>query len=282
MLIRPPAARHTMGLFSGSAKHSKGAPAGLVTVSRSDPIATVRINNAAHDNVFTSKLVADMTSAFESISREDTVRCVVLAAEGMHFSAGPSLREMAEFSKSDAQKYWRAGKRLTDVIEEARQPVVCAIQGKCVSVGLSVALACDMRLAAENAMLSFPDIRHIQLVPGWGATQRLVHMIGSQAAKYLLITGAVVSAENARDKYGMIHDVVPMARLDSEARELAGMISGAELEPLVQLKNAINSGIDVEYGTAVKMEEQAWLNSWDVSGRRDIMQDAIDRLNHSK
>ncbi len=271
-----------MGLFSGPAKPSTGAPAGLVTVSRTDPVATIRINNAAHKNVFTSGLTAELTDAFEAISAEDDVRCIVLAAEGVHFSAGPSLQEMKSFEKSDAQKYWRAGRRLTDAIEGARQPVVCAIRGNCLSVGLAAALACDLRLAAADASLAFPDIRHVQLVPGWGATQRLVHMIGSQAAKYLLITGARVSAEEARDKYGMVHAVFPAARLDSEARELAGMIAGAELEPLVQLKHCINSGIDVEYGTAVKMEEQSWLNSWDVPGRQDIIQKALDRLGDSR
>ena len=127
-----------MGLFK-QRRHVRDTPSGLVTVSRSDPIAIIRINNAAHTNVLTKNLVSELTAAFVAISAD-----------------------------------WRAGKHLTDVIEEARQPVICAIQGSCVSVGLAVALACDIRLAAENARLSFPDVRHIQLVPGWGATQRLV------------------------------------------------------------------------------------------------------------
>ena len=266
-----------MGLFS-QRKPARDAPAGLVTVSRSDPVTVIRVNNAAHTNVFTRSLVSELTAAFESISAEDGVGCVILAAEGVHFSAGPSLPELASFTRSDAQKYWRAGKRLTDAIEEARQPVVCAIQGSCVSVGLSVALACDIRLAAGNARLSFPDIQHIQLVPGWGATQRLVHTIGSQDAKYLLITGAGLSAEDARG-YGLVHAVVPAGRLESEAREMAARIAATPLSVLEQVKAATNGGVDVEYGTAMRIEEQAWLASWDLPNRKDIISDAMHRLN---
>ena len=266
-----------MGLFH-TRKQTRDAPAGLVTVSRSDPVAIIRINNAAHTNVFTRSLVSELTAAFEAISAEDDVRCVILAAEGVHFSAGPSLPELASFTKSDAQKYWRAGKRLTDAIEEARQPVVCAIHGSCVSVGLAVALACDIRLAAENARLAFPDIQHIQLVPGWGATQRLVHIIGSQDAKYLLVTGVGLGAEDARG-YGLVHAVVPSGRLESEAREMAVRIAATPLSVLEQVKNAINGGVDVEYGTAMRIEEQAWLASWDLPNRKDIINDAMHRLN---
>ncbi len=265
----------------GAKTQKRGAPAGLVTVSRDDPTAIVRINNAAHANVFTTNVVRELTHAFEGLTAENSVKCIILAAEGVHFSAGPSLPELAEFTKEDAQRYWRAGKRLTDSIEAARQPVICAIQGNCVSVGLSVALACDIRMAAGNARLSFPDILHIHLVPGWGATQRLVHMIGSQDAKYLLITGAAITAEDAQEKYGLLHKVVPIAQLESEARELAKKISNTPLGVLEQVKHAVNSGVDVEYGTAIKIEEQAWLASWDVEDRKTIINDAIKRLNMS-
>ena len=265
-------------MFPRSNRAGRDAPVGLVTTAISECIATIRINNAAHTNVLTNNLVTELTAAFESISVKDTVRCVVLAAEGVHFSGGPSLPELAKFTKSDAQRYWRAGKRLTDAIEEARQPVICAIQGSCVSVGLAVALACDIRIAASDAMLSFPDIQHIQLVPGWGATQRLVHMIGSQDAKYLLITGLGLRAEDAR-RYGLVHDVVPVSRLGTEARELAARIAVSPLDVLEQVKHTINSGVDVEYGTAMRIEEHAWLASWDVPSRKEIINKAIRRLN---
>lgn len=268
-----------MGLFQSKKPSSAGrAPTGLVTTAHDGTVAIVRINNAAHANVVTNKLIEDLTVAFESINSNDDVRAVVLAAEGMHFSAGPALSEMAAFTPSAAQNYWRAGRRLTDVIENARQPVVCAIQGSCLSVGLSIALACDFLLAAENARLAFPDIPHIQLVPGFGATQRLAHMIGSQAAKYLLITGTPLSAEDAR-KHGLVYDVVPADRLESEAREMATKLAASPLVPLEKVKHSVNSGIDVEYGTAMHIEERDWMDSWDVPGRVDIIKDAQHRLN---
>ena len=272
-----------MGLLSRKSSKSGGdAPSGLVTTSITERVAVIRINNAAHTNVFTSNLVSDLTAAFEAISGNDDVGCVVLSAEGVHFSAGPSLAELAGFTKSDAQTYWRAGKRLTDAIEGARQPVVCAIQGSCVSVGLAVALACDIRLAADNAMLSFPDIRHIQLVPGWGATQRLTHMIGSQEAKYLLITGAPLNAEEAKRR-GLVHDVSTPTQLDADAREMAVRIAAsAPLVVLEQTKHTVDGGVDVEYGTAMRIEEQAYLTSWDIETRKDVLSDAQRRLNDGK
>ena len=119
---------------------------------------------------------------------------------------------------------------------------------------------------------------HIQLVPGWGATQRLVHTIGSQDAKYLLITGAGISAEDARG-YGLVHDVVPAGQLESNAREMATNIAATPLDVLEHVKTSINGGVDVEYGTAMRIEEQAWLASWDMPNRKDIINAAIQRLN---
>lgn len=266
-----------MGLFNTN-KPTADTPTGLVTTSKSDSIAMIRINNAAHSNVFTRNMVDQLTTAFETISADDDTRCVVLAAEGVHFSAGPSLIELASFTVSDAQKYWRAGRRLTDAIWEARQPVICAIQGSCVSVGLAVALACDIRIAAGNARLSFPDVSHIQLVPGWGATQRLVHTIGTQDAKFMLITGAALNAEEAHE-YRLVHGVVSIPELETEAREMAKRVAAAPLHVLERVKQAINGGVDVEHGTAMHIEEQAWLGSWDIPGRTDIINDATHRLN---
>lgn len=265
----------------GKQDTSDAIPTGVVTISKSKPYCTIRINNAAHSNVLNRDVISQLTGAFEDVSADDNTRCIILAAEGVHFSAGPSLDEMCIMSKTDAVRWYRAGTTLCNLIENTRQPVICAIQGNCLSYGLSIALACDIRIAAANARLAFPDIRHIQLVPGWGATQRLVHMIGSQDAKYLLITGEFINADDALNKFGIVHDVVSNDRLYPEATRIADIICTADLEPLSQLKHAINSGVDVEFGTAIKIEEHSWISSWDVEDRAGIIQDAIHNLNTS-
>ena len=269
-----------MNLFSKQST-SDTVPTGLVTTSKSKPYSTIRINNAAHSNVLNKDVISQLTDAFEDVSSDDDTRCIILSAEGVHFSAGPSLDEMRMMSKTDAVRWYRTGTTLCNLIENTRQPVICAIQGNCLSYGLAVALACDIRIAAENARLAFPDIRHIQLVPGWGATQRLVHMIGSQDAKYLLITGEFINADAALNKFSIVHDVVSNDRLYPEATRIADIICTADLEPLSQLKHAINSGVDVEFGTSIKIEEHSWISSWDVPNRADIIQDAIHNLNAS-
>lgn len=269
-----------MKLFN-KPKKEESSPKGLITYTKSSSHCTIRINNATRFNVMTKDTIQQLTDTFNLVSAEDDIRCIILASEGAHFSAGPSLDEMHTMTKSDALQWYRAGTTLCNTIEAARQPVICTIQRNCLSYGLSVALSCDIRLAADNARLAFPDIQHIQLVPGWGATQRLVHMIGSQAAKYLLITGTPINAETALHKYGIVHDVIPEAELYAEASRIADSICKADLDVLAQLKHAINSGVDVEFGTAIKIEEHSWLDTWDVPNRSDIIQDAKHRLDTS-
>lgn len=266
-------------------KDDAGTPVGLVTISKAGPVATIRINNAAHRNVMTSGLTTELTSAFHAISADDSVRCVVLGAEGANFSAGPPLAELKEFAKSfhetgskaAAHRYWRLGKGLTDAIEGAPQQVICAIRGSCVSVGLAVALACDFRLAASNAVIAFPDVQYLKMVPGWGATQRLTPIIGSQRAKYALITGERFNADKAKE-YGIVLDVVPSNELDTKAREIAERIAMSSQTVLEQTKQAVDGGVDVEYETSMRLEEKAWLAAWMVPNRLEIIEDAIHKL----
>ena len=219
----------------------------------------------------------DLANAFESLTTNDDISCILLFAEGKNFSAGPSISELTNYSKAEAQRYWRAGKRLTEAIENARQPVICAISGNCLSVGLSVALACDIRLVGETAHLAFPDVSGLQLVPAWGATQRLTHMIGSQDAKYLLITGEAMTAEQAYER-GLTMAPVADTELQNHARNIAEIIARAPLHVLTQIKKSINGGIDVEYGTSMMLEEQAFLESWDIPTRKDLFVETKNRL----
>ena len=265
-----------MGLFRKGKNNKTSVPTGLVTTTRMDPIAVIRLNNAANQNIFTKTLIHDLTTAFESITNNDDVRCIILAAEGQNFSGGPSLEELVSFDIGDARKYWSAGKRLMDAVEMARQPVICAIQGQCISIGLSLALASDIRLMSEDVRLSFPDIKHLGLLPCWGATKRLPHIIGSQDATFMLLTGKQLTADDAIN-YGLALKVLERSELESEARELAQQIASSPTHALALTKRTIKECIDLEYGASMSIEEHAFISSWNTPDRTDIIKDAINK-----
>jgi enoyl-CoA hydratase len=192
-------------------EQAPGEVVGLVTLSRPE----VR-------NAIDQQMIDELGALLDEVEAAGDVRALVLTGAGdQAFAAGADIAELLERGAEDALR--RINAALFRRIEEQPVPVVAAINGYALGGGCELAMACDVRVAADTAKLGQPEVG-LGIVPGAGALQRLPRLVGLGKAKELILTGAVVDAHEA-ERIGLVNRVVPAAELPGAALELAGRIA---------------------------------------------------------
>jgi enoyl-CoA hydratase len=205
---------------------------GEVLVQRSDGIATVTLSHPGRMNALSLGMWQSLSRAFDELSGDDTLRCVVLRGAGDRaFAAGADIAEFAVERSSIAQAriYGRAIQGAMDAVRTSRHPTVALIQGVCVGGGLEVAAVCDLRICGASSRFGVP-VKNLGLVMGLGELQGLIGLVGRAVALEIVLEGRVFDAAEARDK-GLVNRVLPDERVVEEAYATARRI--AEGAPLV-------------------------------------------------
>jgi len=216
-------------------------------------LAFVTLNRPETMNALSGQMMDEMRTALNHIDRDAEVRVVLLSGGEHCFAAGVDIREIEGIaSPVDARRYLKKAHALFDCLEELDKPVIAVIAGLALSGGFELALACDLRVAADSATFGQPEIK-IGMIPGGGGTQRLPRVIGITKAKELLYTGDHISAQEAY-RLGLLNRVVTPALLMKEARTLAFRIAAQPLEALKAVKLAVNGGRDMTMSSAMEYE----------------------------
>jgi enoyl-CoA hydratase len=224
-----------------------------VDVERSNGVAVVTMNRPDALNAFNTDQLNALLDALRSLRGDKTVRCVVLTGAGERaFAAGADIKEMVDKSPEEALEFGRLGHAVPNAIEGLAQPVVAAVNGFALGGGCEIALACDIRLASENAVFAQPEVG-LGIPPGWGGSQRLPRLVGPGIAAELILTGRRVKADEAL-RVGLVNAVYPLPQLLPEATKLAHQIAKngpravATAKRLMQLafNGQIPSGLDTE------------------------------------
>lgn len=222
-------------------------PLETVNYAVEDGVAIIEINRPDRMNTLGSSLKPDLETAFFSYAREDeTVRAVVLTAVGdKAFCAGADIkeragREITTFNYFVAQEYTHD---LFRRIETFERPVIAAINGVALGGGLEIAMCADIRFAADHARLGLTEVK-LGALPAAGGTQRLTRLIGESAAKEMVYTSAMLSADEALAK-GLVSKVVPLAELRGAAMELAKRIAQQPPLAVAFCKQTMNAGMQV-------------------------------------
>jgi 2-(1,2-epoxy-1,2-dihydrophenyl)acetyl-CoA isomerase len=192
-------------------------------------IGFVTLNRPERLNALTPGWVEDFVAALDTLAgcAFDPVRVVIVRAAGRAFCAGADLKEHPVFSLDDPEERRRVIDRGYEVIERIRalpMPVVAAVQGPCAGAGMSVAVACDLRVAADNARFSLDFVR-LGVVPDMGASYYLPHVVGAAKAMELALLAEPVGADEAH-RIGLVNRVVSEAALWPEAERMAARIAG--------------------------------------------------------
>jgi enoyl-CoA hydratase/carnithine racemase len=231
-----------------------GSP--LVLVERRERAAFVTINRPDAANALSKALVAALTEAFDALAADikqgGDVRAVVLTGVGRAFCAGADLKERRAMSLPETWAFLDELNKLANTIAALPRPVIAAINGAAFGGGLELALACDLRIAAEAAEMGLLEVR-VGIIPGMGGTQRLARLVGIAAAKELILTGRRVGAARAL-ALGIVSEVVPAADLAGAAATLAREIGAAAPLALGAAKRAIDGGFNLSLTEGLALE----------------------------
>lgn len=188
-------------------------------------------------NAIDSQATAELIAAVEEIEKNDDIRVVIITGAGQRaFSSGSDLTELQGITAVELRQRIES----PNIIRKLSKPVIAMIQGYALGGGLELALACDIRVASENAKLGFPEIKHGWLPAGGGGTQVLPRLVGEGMAMMLILKGEFISAVEAK-QIGLVEMVVPAAHLETETQKLAEDIAQKPLEVLRLAKEAIRA-----------------------------------------
>jgi enoyl-CoA hydratase len=222
-------------------------------VDREGAIAVVTINRPKVLNALNAETIAELGRAIASMRQDAEVRALVLTGAGeKSFVAGADINELAAMSPAEGKEHARAGQQVLDLIEHLGKPVVAAINGFALGGGCELAMACTMRIAADNARFGQPEI-NLGLMPGYAGSQRLPRLVGKGIALEILLTGEMISAARAHE-IGLVNRVVAAADLLTEAKKLAATL--ADKAPLAAryIIEAVNHGCELPQADAQFLE----------------------------
>lgn len=243
-------------------------------------VAVITLNREAALNSINPELLDELEQALNNAEQDAEIRAVIITAKGEKvFSAGADLKAAAEFSADPekAEAFLRRGQEVFRKIEHFPKPVIAAINGLAVGGGLELALACDLRIAADTAKLGAPEVG-LGLIPAWGGTQRLPKLIGMSRAKELILTGTPITAKEA-EKYGIVNKVVPADELMSTALVLATQIAGNAPIALKYAKSAVNQSFKLSIEEGNDLEAQY---AKELFGTKDLAEGIMATLQKRK
>lgn len=244
-------------MFAGVRLVSEALPGDVVQVEVHGPVKVLVINRPEALNAINEEVLLRLDEEASRVMEGDaTVRAVVITGAGEKaFAAGADIKAMAGMKPMEALRFSRLGQRVFSRIASLPVPVIAAVNGYALGGGCELALACDMRIAAENAVFGQPEVR-LGIIPGWGGTQRLARLVGVGIAKELILTGRRIDATTAL-RIGLVNAVHPAGELLEKALGLAAELAVGPPVALRFAKEAVDAAF--EAGGAAGMEREATL-----------------------
>ncbi len=224
-----------------------------VEVTREGAVAVVTVARPEALNALDSATNQLLLAAVRELSADDSVRAVVLTGGGdKAFVAGADIAEMQGFTAEEARRFGALGQAVMSGIEAAPQPWIAAVNGFALGGGCELALACDIRLAGEKAKFGQPEIT-LGITPGFGGTQRLPRNVGVGWAKYLVLSGRHLRADEAL-RIGLVQAVFPKDELMPQALKLAGELAAKSPLAMRYCKAAVSVAADTDIATGQGIE----------------------------
>jgi len=233
-------------------------------------IARITFNRPKVLNAMSYDVMSELAHALHASAEDDAVKALILTGAGEKaFVAGADISQMQNSTPVEIMKLMELGQATLRFLETMGKPSIAAVNGFALGGGTEIALACDIRIAAENAMFGQPEIL-IGILPGWGGTQRLPRLVGMGIAKELILGGGQIGAQRAYE-IGLVNKVVPAASLLEEAEKLAKKFTTLPGFALKMAKNAMNFGFDMSLEGGVKLELSAISQCFSTEDQKEGM-----------
>jgi enoyl-CoA hydratase len=248
----------TATLTSSPAVTPTASPTAALTLAnvlyeKKGAIAYVTVNRPKVLNALNTPTWKDLRTAFEDARDDTAIRGVILTGAGNKaFIAGADIGELAHVAAFEAEQSSRFGQGVLDLIEDLGKPVIAAVNGFALGGGCETAMACTIRLAVDTAKFGQPEVT-LGLVPGGGGTQRLPRLVGKGRALHLILSGEMISAQEAF-RIGLVNEVVPAADLITRAETILNKIASNAPIAVKFALEAANKGLDTSQGEGLLLE----------------------------
>jgi enoyl-CoA hydratase len=220
-------------------------------------IATITFNRPKALNALNSGLLSELSHALDEIAADEDIRVLLLTGAGdKAFVAGADISELATFNGLQAKHFAQSGHAIIQKLQTLPIAVIAAVNGFALGGGTEIAIACDFIYASQNAKFGQPEI-NLGIIPGFGGTQRLPRLIGTNMAKELVFTGKMISAEEAL-QIGLVNKVVAQDSLMDEVMKTAKEIASKGKASLRGAKQAVNNGMNADLATGCAIEIDAF------------------------
>jgi enoyl-CoA hydratase/carnithine racemase len=224
-----------------------------VVYEKRGAFAYVTVNRPKVLNALNKATWADLRTAFEDARDDAAVRGVILTGAGNKaFIAGADISELARVTAFEAEQSSRFGQEVLDLIEDLGKPVIAAVNGFALGGGCETAMACTMRIAVESAKFGQPEVK-LGLVPGGGGTQRLPRLVGKGRALQLILSGEMISAQEAY-RIGLVNEIVPAADLIARAEAILNKIAANAPIAVKLALEVTNKGLETSQSEGLLLE----------------------------
>jgi enoyl-CoA hydratase len=235
------------------ASETAGLALANVLYAKKGSVAYVTVNRPKVLNALNTPTWSDLRKAFEDARDDAAVRGVILTGAGdKAFIAGADISELAQVAAFEAEQSSRFGQEVLDLIETLGKPVIAAVNGFALGGGCETAMACTIRIAAESAKFGQPEVM-LGLVPGGGGTQRLPRLVGKGRALQLILSGEMITAQEAH-RIGLVNEVVPAAGLIQRAEEILTKIASNAPIAVKFALEAANKGMETSQSEGLLLE----------------------------
>jgi len=227
-----------------------------IITKKEAPIGWIYLNRPDKLNAINQQLIKELRESIDNFLIDQEVKVIVITGNGKAFCAGADISEFKTLNGYTAWQFAKSGRELMDYIENSPKPTIAMINGYALGGGLEIALACDIRIAAEEAQLGLPEI-NLGIYPGFGGTQRLIRIIGKGKALEMMLTGDRIPAKEA-ERFGLVNKVVPLKDLEQETRNFALKLAEKPPISMTLIKLLANQGLDIPELAGLNMESLGW------------------------
>lgn len=238
--------------------------------------AIVTINRPKSLNALNRETLEEIIRCFSELDKDSSVLSVIITGAGEKaFIAGADISCMHQFDVFAGREFARLGHRAMAAVETFSRPVIAAVNGFALGGGCELSLACDLRIASENARFGQPEV-NLGVPPGFGGSQRLPRLVGKGLASELLYTGDMIDAEEAC-RIGLVNRVVPLSQLMSECLTIAEKIAAKGPLAVKLCKDLVNSGMEMDLARACMYEADLFAMCFATADQKEGMKAFLEK-----
>ena len=247
----------------------------VIKLEKENDIAIITLNRPPF-NPLNTQVFSDLGKALEEVEADASIKSVIITGAGEKaFAAGADVNEIISHTPIQQHKFLKLILAVFNKLENLEKPTIAAVNGLALGGGCELTLACDFRIAAENAKFGQPEI-NIGVIPGGGGTQRLPRLIGLPRAKEMLFLGEAIDAATA-EKYGLVNKIVSKEQLLDAAKEYAKKLGSKPPETLKVLKKTVNTGQNIDLPSALNLEIDSFIVTFATDDRVEGINDMLEK-----